>query len=165
MKKLVCLFLSIGFCNHLHGQEQARELPRFNTGFTLAASKSNYQEGPLGFTVGIVSDIRFTPSLFLRPQCLVSLLSYRYGNEETVLQAPLHLLLKHYIKSGKISPIISLGPCMNWSLSQESTKMRTGGDAGIGFEKKLKYFTISPEFRFSYITNRQTMSLMITFKG
>jgi hypothetical protein len=95
---------------------------------------------------------------------MLSFLTYKYWQqtvEANNIELPLHILLKPV--DSKFKPTVSFGPNYKMSLNK-SAYGQWFADITVGLERQLKYFTIAPEFRYSYRKSMQTVYFILNFR-
>lgn len=152
-----------------------------------------------GFNLGIILNYKMTPKLSFAPKAELTfndnkvLLSRNNGDNETYQINPSTIdLCSHFtyvLSDTKLKPYIILGPSFKTPLITQKTSLDKETplptnkssnltiDIGLGINKKLTYFDIAPEIRYSYglvnlsgiqglkNLNYHTISLIVNFKG
>jgi hypothetical protein len=138
---------------------------RIKSGLVLGFNQPVPMNGKVGFTEGLSTDVRLIKKIYFNPQVLISFLpainpGKKYG---TFYEIPLNFLYKPF--NWKLKPVLSVGPEYKFALGNKNIKaLGWYGDIAVGVEKRLKYFVIEPELRFSYGKMMHTIYLALVIK-
>jgi hypothetical protein len=201
MKKILVLLFIISL---LHFVAQSDSVVPLRFGFDLGLNYSELGMNPVndavspfggpGFRMGVIADCRINKRFALIPAAEISFngtglsISHPNGISEAkhiypvTLEFAPHLAIKATDKSNR--PFLLIGPSLKTPLAARADNdvinTRTGTlalDLGFSFDRKLKYFFLSPELRYSFGVNRirniegarsvrfHCVSLLLNFKG
>ncbi|MBI3501415.1 MAG: hypothetical protein HY063_06435 [Bacteroidetes bacterium] len=154
-----------------------KPIKQIQYGFMLCANQTTDKAGQLGFSLGALADAHVAEKLFLQGQFLMSFISFSSTTnnttkriETTLLSFPMHILYKPF--KLKTNPTVSFGCSPTFDLSSNANKLYFPPrplffplDIGLGLDRQLKYFTITPEIRYSYHQTASFLFLILNFKG
>lgn len=166
MRSLVILFLIIGSAG-LHAQSDSLfTFPAQKLGyvFSIGLNKSPQVQQRTGVTVGFGSEFFLTEKLALRPQLMISFLSYKVRPdvyvETTVFEVPLQVMYRPF--TGKWSPYFAAGG--SGKLDVMNMSSRWFADASIGIERDFGYSAFGPEIRCSVGKETQVIYGVLNFR-
>jgi hypothetical protein len=132
--------------------------------FSIGLNKSPQVLQRTGVTVGFGSEFFLTEKLALRPQLMISFLSYKVRPdvyvETTVFEVPLQVIYRPF--SGKWSPYFAAGG--SGKLDVMSMTSRWFADASIGIERDFGYSAFGPEIRCSFGKEMQMIYGVLNFR-
>jgi hypothetical protein len=202
MRKIVLTAITLLLFSRAVCQDQD-SIPKIMFGFNLGLNYSNTQiknvdpagqsTNSIGYRMGVLMDWRFTNHLSLSPKAELS-----FNNSKvTVLKSPdekniyqvypvlmeLAIHANYKINNNRTIPYILFGPSCKVPLTGDK-KVRYATersdlalDFGVGLDRKLTYFNIAPELRYSFgLTNLSGINavdrlyyhsivLVLNFKG
>jgi len=179
MKNLFFLVPMLLLSFFVYSQSQSdKDDKNLKFGFNLGVNYSNLQsketlpvnakiDNGLGFSVGIIMDYKFNDHFSFSPKSEIAFNNSNVEFEQSdnsihkyeIFPASLNLMTHFVYKIGKCKtvPYILVGPNVKIPISKKPdsslefyTKSDFAIDFGIGISKKAKYFTWSPELRYSW---------------
>jgi hypothetical protein len=154
----------------------AQPTKKFNFGFSVGTNYSLLQskvnlpdyftiDNGFGFQLGVLMDYNLNSHFVISPkvelgfnQSTIALKQNTLHDVYQVFPASLDLMthMKYRFGNGKITPNVFIGPHIKIPLyfeelasTQYKTNLDFAIDFGVGFDWKLKYFTLAPEVRYS----------------
>lgn len=179
MKKIVLssVFLLVSIIGFSQTESAPKDL-KIRFGFNLGLNRSNLQSkealpdnakivNGIGFCLGITMDYFLSKKLMFSPQAVLSFYSsgVEFSNPGasnvtySLFPACIELMthMNYKIGKGNMVPYLVAGPSCKLPLNKKSktgpdliTSPDIAIDIGIGLEKKMLYFALAPELRYSF---------------
>lgn len=154
--------------------DTTKSIKQIQYGFMVCTNRTTDKEGELGFSLGALADAHVGEKIYLQGQFILSFINYSSTlnnattrNETTLLSFPMHLLYKPF--KFKINPTVSFGCSPTTDLFNKlhfpPRPLFFPLDFCIGVDRQLKYFTISPEVRYTYHQTASFLFFILNFKA
>lgn len=174
---LMLMIMALAYLSYAQGSEQVTP-SKFKYGFNLGVgysmlssahelTKEQQLENGSSFQLGIIMEYQLNNWFSLAPKAEIAFNDTRYIKKEHTIEdvypatINLNMLAKFKLNSSDMNPYILVGPEFKQPLKAQSkttTEFTHGStmavNLALGIDKKLKYFTLAPEIRYSYgLTN------------